>query len=75
MTAGLEDAVALAHHLGEPGRSIPECLIAYQEERLPVVHRYQSSSRAVSHRTGRRRAPQVLKAPPQLSSPKTEDVA
>ncbi len=58
MTAGLEDAVALAAWLA-PGRSAsPElALQRYQEERLPVVHRYQERSRQVSHRTGRKRPP------------------
>ena len=58
MTAGLEDAVALATWLA-PGVS-PTPLLAlqsYQEERLPLVHRYQERSRQVSHRTGRKRPP------------------
>jgi 2-polyprenyl-6-methoxyphenol hydroxylase-like FAD-dependent oxidoreductase len=58
MTAGLEDAVALAALLA-PGRrpSVPEALRAYDLKRLPEVHRYQERSRQVSHRTGRLRPP------------------
>ncbi|MDM7953988.1 MAG: NAD(P)/FAD-dependent oxidoreductase [Cyanobium sp. CZS 25K] len=58
MTAGLEDAVALAARLA-PGASgsLLVALQGYQEERLPVVHRYQERSRQVSHRTGRKRPP------------------
>ncbi|MCP9835213.1 MULTISPECIES: NAD(P)/FAD-dependent oxidoreductase [unclassified Cyanobium] len=58
MTAGLEDAVALASWLA-PGASATPVLAlrSYQDERLPVVHRYQERSRQVSHRTGRRRPP------------------
>ena len=62
MTAGLEDAVSLAHHLagggGVGGGDPQEALAAYEAERLPVVHRYQERSRAISARTGRIRAPQ-----------------
>jgi len=58
MTAGLEDAVALASRL-DPGvcGGVVLALRSYQDERLPVVHRYQERSRQVSHRTGRRRRP------------------
>ncbi|WP_216900068.1 NAD(P)/FAD-dependent oxidoreductase [Synechococcus sp. CCY 9618] len=58
MTAGLEDAVALAARLA-PGAatSLGQALQAYEQERLPVVHRYQERSRQVSHRTGRKRPP------------------
>ena len=62
MTAGLEDAVSLARHLagggGVGGGDPQEALAAYEAERLPVVHRYQERSRAISARTGRIRAPQ-----------------
>lgn len=58
MTAGLEDAVALAACLAPGLATTPEqALQRYQEERLPVVHRYQERSRQVSHRTGRKRPP------------------
>jgi 2-polyprenyl-6-methoxyphenol hydroxylase-like FAD-dependent oxidoreductase len=58
MTAGLEDAVALAFRLA-PGASATPVLAlqGYQEERLPVVHRYQERSRQDSRRTGRKRPP------------------
>ena len=58
MTAGLEDAVALASWLAPGACASPAlALQGYQEERLPVVHRYQERSRQVSHRTGRKRPP------------------
>jgi 2-polyprenyl-6-methoxyphenol hydroxylase-like FAD-dependent oxidoreductase len=58
MTAGLEDAVALATWLAPGASSTPLlALQRYQEERLPLVHRYQERSRQVSHRTGRKRPP------------------
>ncbi len=58
MTAGLEDAVALAACLAPGLAATPEqALQRYQEGRLPVVHRYQERSRQVSHRTGRKRPP------------------
>lgn len=62
MTAGLEDAVALARALAGAAGDGPAALAAYQAERLPVVHRYQERSRAVSARTGRLRPPQVASA-------------
>ena len=58
MTAGFEDALVLARHLTE----IPEprfALEAFEQERLPVVHRYQINSRQVSNRTGRARRPRA----------------
>ncbi|MCP9932104.1 FAD-dependent monooxygenase [Cyanobium sp. AMD-g] len=58
MTAGLEDAVALAAWLAPGSSATPELALQhYQQERLPVVHRYQERSRQVSHRTGRKRPP------------------
>jgi 2-polyprenyl-6-methoxyphenol hydroxylase-like FAD-dependent oxidoreductase len=65
MTAGLEDAVALAQQLGalaaeaSDGAGVETALLRYNAERLPVVHRYQERSRQVSARTGRMRQPQV----------------
>jgi len=79
MTAGLEDAVALARQLEGPaaerdpqasGADSPgwapamlatavPALERYNAERLPVVHRYQERSRAVSARTGRLRRTQA----------------
>jgi 2-polyprenyl-6-methoxyphenol hydroxylase-like FAD-dependent oxidoreductase len=59
MTAGLEDAVCLARQLALCAAHDPlQALASYQAERLPVVHRYQERSRAISARTGRIRAPQ-----------------
>ena len=58
MTAGLEDAVSLARHLADSGEDPRRALAAYEAERLPVVHRYQERSRAISARTGRSRTPQ-----------------
>lgn len=68
MTAGLEDAVALARLLdprafvassASAPPPVDRALSAWERERLPVVHAYQERSRAVSARTGRRRPPQV----------------
>jgi 2-polyprenyl-6-methoxyphenol hydroxylase-like FAD-dependent oxidoreductase len=63
MTAGLEDAVALARQLGvlaaEAASDVEAALLRYNAERLAVVHRYQERSRQVSARTGRMRRPQV----------------
>lgn len=58
MTAGLEDAVALAAEASD-GAGVETALLRYNAERLPVVHRYQERSRQVSARTGRMRRPQV----------------
>jgi len=63
MTAGLEDAVALARQLGllaaGVASDVEAALHRYNAERLPVVHRYQERSRQVSARTGRMRRPRV----------------
>ena len=63
MTAGLEDAVALALQLGllaaDAASDVEAALLHYNAERLPVVHRYQERSRQVSARTGRMRRPRV----------------
>jgi len=63
MTAGLEDAVALARQLGADPATVGEALERYNAERLPVVHRYQERSRRVSARTGRLRRPQAPQEP------------
>jgi 2-polyprenyl-6-methoxyphenol hydroxylase-like FAD-dependent oxidoreductase len=47
---------------------LEEVLAAYAAERLPVVHRYQERSRAVSARTGRQRAPARQPAPQPSAS-------
>lgn len=73
MTAGLEDAVALAGALGPGGDDLPRALEAWETERRPVVHGYQERSRAVSARTGRRRPPRVLGSTPPGGSPQAPD--
>jgi 2-polyprenyl-6-methoxyphenol hydroxylase-like FAD-dependent oxidoreductase len=62
MTAGLEDAVALARALAGARGDGPAALVAYDSERLPIVHRDQERSRAVSARTGRQRPPRTAVA-------------
>lgn len=69
MTAGLEDAVALARALAPGAVSLQGALAAWEAERLPVVHGYQERSRAVSARTGRRRPPRVQGSPASPASP------
>jgi 2-polyprenyl-6-methoxyphenol hydroxylase-like FAD-dependent oxidoreductase len=71
MTAGLEDALALARQLeaahgaaaGQRQNAVLTAVERYNAERLPVVHRYQERSREVSARTGRLRRPQVAVGP------------
>lgn len=53
MTAGFEDALALSRHLQE-GSNIDAVLASYQTERLPIVHKYQETSREISRKIGRR---------------------
>jgi 2-polyprenyl-6-methoxyphenol hydroxylase-like FAD-dependent oxidoreductase len=64
MTAGLEDALALARQLAgtSNGAEASAALQAWQAERLPVVHAYQERSRSVSRRTGRLRPPSTGQA-------------
>lgn len=50
MTAGLEDAIALARHLAA-NLTVPQMLSAFEAERLPIDHEYQRSSRAISIKT------------------------
>ena len=57
MTAGFEDAVCLARQLASAGGDPTAALAAFEAERLPVVHRYQRTSREVSNKTGRSRRP------------------
>ena len=52
MTAGFEDALSLSRHLSAGG-TVEQMLSAFQMERLPIVHEYQRSSRAISVKTGR----------------------
>ena len=53
MTAGLEDALALAGALAAGPADPIEALRRYERERLPVVHAYQERSRSISSRIGR----------------------
>jgi len=53
MTSGWEDGLILTRHL-TTAVDIPHALAAFQQERLPVVHEYQRSSREQSLRIGRR---------------------
>jgi 2-polyprenyl-6-methoxyphenol hydroxylase-like FAD-dependent oxidoreductase len=48
--------------------ALAEALAAYAADRLPVVHRYQERSRAVSARTGRQRPPARQPAPQPSAS-------
>lgn len=59
ITAGLEDALALAPALEEQKNAL-EAVATYAERHLPVVHRYQASSREVSNRIGPARRPQTM---------------
>ena len=54
MTSGLEDALVLSRHLSV-SRPIAESLVAFEAERLPIVHEYQRSSRAISMKTRRKK--------------------
>jgi salicylate hydroxylase len=54
MTSGLEDSLSLAQHLAASD-SVQAALIAFEAERLPIVHEYQISSREVSRKIGRQR--------------------
>lgn len=52
MTSGLEDALSFARHFSQ-GTHIVKVLADFQEERLPIVHEYQRSSREMSLNIGR----------------------
>ena len=54
MTSGLEDALALSHHLATDG-PLPQRLATFEAERMPIVHEYQRSSRAISMKTRRQK--------------------
>jgi 2-polyprenyl-6-methoxyphenol hydroxylase-like FAD-dependent oxidoreductase len=53
MTAGLEDALALAEALAACPDDPLAALLRYECERLPIVHAYQERSRSISSRIGR----------------------
>ncbi len=54
MTSGFEDAVRFVYHL-ENALSIETALAEFQAERLPIVHKYQQTSREMSQKIGRSR--------------------
>lgn len=54
MTSGLEDAVAFTRHFAN-GSNIDQVLLDFQEERLPIVHEYQRTSREMSLNIGRQK--------------------
>lgn len=58
MTSGFEDALALSRYLTESS-TIDEALLGFQNERLPIVHEYQRTSREISQKTGRNRPKKV----------------
>ena len=53
MTSGWEDGLSLIQHLNA-SNSIDEALHNFQQERLPIVHKYQITSREMSQKIGRR---------------------
>lgn len=53
MTSGWEDGLSLVKHL-KSSHSIAEALQNFQNERLPIVHEYQRTSREMSQKIGRR---------------------
>lgn len=62
MTAGFEDALALSKHLATSDSPratlrdrLDEALAAFQAERMPIVHEYQTTSRELSRKIGRTR--------------------
>jgi 2-polyprenyl-6-methoxyphenol hydroxylase-like FAD-dependent oxidoreductase len=67
MTSGLEDAVVLAEALQGTEDGVA-ALASYSEQRLPVVHRHQASSREVSNRIGRARRPEPSPPLRQIAS-------
>ena len=56
MTSGWEDSLSLSHHL-ITSSSIAEALANFQNERMPIVHEYQRTSREMSLKIGRGRKP------------------
>ncbi|MDX2216987.1 MAG: FAD-dependent monooxygenase [Oculatellaceae cyanobacterium bins.114] len=52
MTAGFEDAVSLMRHLTTE-EQVETALVAFETERLPIVHEYQRTSREMSRTIGR----------------------
>jgi salicylate hydroxylase len=58
MTSGLEDALAFARHFAQ-SEDIDQALFNFQQERLPIVHEYQRSSREMSLNIGRQKRRKV----------------
>ncbi|MEL7034552.1 MAG: NAD(P)/FAD-dependent oxidoreductase [Cyanobacteria bacterium J06592_8] len=52
MTAGFEDALALSRYLAS-STNVEEALKSFEDERKPIVHEYQRTSREISRKTGR----------------------
>lgn len=52
MTSGWEDALALSKHFAS-NLNIENALKTFQEERMPIVHEYQRTSRDMSRKIGR----------------------
>jgi 2-polyprenyl-6-methoxyphenol hydroxylase-like FAD-dependent oxidoreductase len=52
MSSGLQDAVLLSKYL-QSSATIQQALAGYQQERLPIVHELQLTSRVKSQQTGR----------------------
>jgi 2-polyprenyl-6-methoxyphenol hydroxylase-like FAD-dependent oxidoreductase len=62
MSSGLQDAVLLSKYLTS-ATTIPEALAGYQQERLPIVHELQLTSRVKSQQTGRIKKLQTTVSP------------
>lgn len=52
MTSGFEDALTLAKYFDETD-TVEAALAEFQSERMPIVHKYQQTSREVSRKIGR----------------------
>lgn len=52
MTAGFEDALAFSRYLAS-SKNVEEALKGFEDERMPIVHEYQRTSREISRKTGR----------------------
>lgn len=57
MASGLEDALVLSRYVSTD-ESVPQLLAAFESERMPIVHEYQRSSRAISMKLGGQNAAQ-----------------
>jgi len=52
MTAGFEDALAFSRYLAS-STDVEEAIKGFEDERIPIVHKYQQTSREISRETGR----------------------